>query len=177
MNKDIYDGLVARLTANVLELKTIRLFNNQFNHSNNEDQRDEQALLYPCCLIEFSEIEYQTQTQLIQSYTGIVRLHIGFESYKLEDTDILALKQKVYKNVHGFQVSTLKTFGKFLRLRETMDTDHDNIMVYIQEYQLSGKDTDFSSADTNVIVSPPIELEITGDLDIDNAVIRTGDGL
>lgn len=175
MNKDIYNGLVARLLANVPELKTVRLFNNQFNHSNNEDQRNEQAFLYPCALIEFSEIEYQTQTQLIQSYTGVVRLHIGFESYKLEDTDVLALKQNIYKNIHGFQVSTVKTFGKFLRLRETMDTDHDNIMVYIQDYQLSGKDTDF--VDTSSTVVPPIELEITRDLDIDNSVIRTGDGL
>ena len=177
MNKELYLGIKAQLEATVPELKTIRLFNNQFAHSNNETGKDEQAFLYPCCFIEFMSIDFTTSTTLLQSFTGIIRLHIGFESYNLEDLDVLTLKQKIYTKLSGFQVSSIKTFGKMIRLHEETDTDHDNIYIYIQDYQMSGKDCEFSSRDTNVEVAPPIALELPTVLDIDNVVIRTGDGL
>ncbi len=179
MNTNLYNGIVTRLQAKVPELKTIKLFNDQFNHSNSDvnENNDEQAFLYPCCFLEFTEIEYTTATSLLQSFTGILRLHIGFESYKNEELDMFALKQKIYKALQGFQVSDVNIFGKLTRLRETTDTEHNNIYIYIQEYQISGKDADFSTEDEKVEVTPPIAVEITADLDIDNIVLRTGDGL
>jgi hypothetical protein len=179
MNTNLYNGIVTRLQAKVPDLKTIKLFNDQFNHSNSDvnENNDEQAFLYPCCFLEFTDIEYTTATSLLQSYTGTLRLHIGFESYKNEDTDIFTLKQNIFKALQGFQVTTDKIYGKLIRLKETTDTEHNNIYIYIQEYQLSGKDADFSTENDKVEVAPPIAVEINANLDIDNIILRSGDGL
>jgi hypothetical protein len=177
MNIDLYNGIVARLTAKVPELKTIKLFNNQFAHSNNDEPRDEQAFLYPCAFIEFAEVNYVDQKQRVQDYTATLRVHIGFESYKYEDVDVFTLKQKVVKYLHEYQVSSPQIFGKILRRLETTDTEHNNIYVYVVEFGISGRDCDLVIDEDFATVDPPIELELTTNLDIDNDVIRTGNGL
>ena len=67
----------------------------------------------------------------------IVNFHLGFESYKTEDVDILQLKQDLHLVVHTFQ-SDYNT--KLLRRGEVQNFDHTNIQEYILSYETSGKD-------------------------------------
>ena len=81
MNTELYLDIKARILDQVTDLKDVRLFNNQFLRSNNDttDNNTEQAFLYPCCFIEFTDIEYKQQLQNIQEFLGTMRLYIGFE--------------------------------------------------------------------------------------------------
>jgi hypothetical protein len=178
MNAELYDGIRARILAQVPEITHVRLYNNQFDRSNNDEteRNDEQAFPYPCAFIEFDEIEFTTATGLLQSFSGIMRIYLGFESYKFEDTYILDLKQKLYKALQGYQVTTTKVYGRTMRRSERQDVDHNNVYVYIQEYAISGKDSSYSTEDSKVVKDPPTALELTATLDIDNEIIRTGDG-
>ena len=178
MNTELYEGIKARITAEVTAIKHIALYNNQFDRSNNDDmaKNDERPFLYPCVFIEFLDIVYVVNTGLLQDFTGICRLYIGFKSYKFEDLDIFTIKQNLFKKLQGYQPSTSKTLGKLIRVAETMDNNHNNVLVYIQDYKFSGRDADFSTNDALVVKEPPTTLEITATLDIDNNVIRTGDG-
>jgi hypothetical protein len=172
MNTAVYTAIKSRILT-VDGVKECRLFNNQFERSNNDttQQNNEQAFLHPVVFIEFDNIEYGELASLVQEYTATVRIYIGFESYMLEDTDVFTLKQNIFVSLHGFQPDQA---SKLVRLNESTDTDHNNIYIYKQEYSLSGKDD--SGATTKDAVTVTADLELVADLDIDNIVIRTGNG-
>jgi len=173
MNVDIYTGIKNKLVE-ITDLKTVALFNNQFERSNNNspEQNDEQAFLYPCAFIEFSDILYTDMQKWAQQFTATLRIHLGFESYKNEDLDVLTLKQSIYQKLQGFQPSD--STGMLMRRSEEPNYDHNNIQVYIITFAFSGKDWDvLRGYPTQTATATP---EINATLDIDNQVIRTGDG-
>jgi len=179
MKTEFYNGIRNKILAAVPSITHVRLYNNQFEHSNKDETtgNDEQAFPYPCIFIEFADIAFTQLTKGLQDFTGTVRIYIGFESYKFEDTDVLDLKQTVFAALQGFQVSpTSKSYGRLLRSIETTDTDHNNIYIYIQEYIFSGRDCDADANSGDQFTTPPTTLELNTDLDIDNIIIRTGDG-
>ena len=124
---------------------------------------------YPCCFIEFADTSYVDDLNLRQRGTLQVNIHLGFESYKTEDTDILQLKQDLNELIHGWSTPNNT---KFLRRSETQNFDHTNIQDFIISYQVIG--LDLSSVNLPTVDADVNTLVLNVAPIIDNTTIRTG---
>ena len=163
MQLSIYNDLKQRIST-LAALKYVALWNNQF-----EREDVNVPFNYPCCFIEFADTSYVDDLNLRQRGLLQINIHLGFESYKTEDTDILQLKQDLNELIHGWSTPNNT---KFLRRSETQNFDHTNIQDYIISYQVTGLDlsslnlpTTDANVNTLVLNVAPI---------IDNTTIRTG---
>ncbi len=145
MQLELFNALKTQIET-LTSLKYVALWNNQFMREN-----ENVSFGYPCCLIEFTNITYTELLQGVQRFDMVVNLHIGFESYKTEDTQILQLKQDVHAKVHYFQQG-LNT--KMLRRSESQNFDHGNVQEYIIGYAVTGKDVSVNKLpDTDATVT------------------------
>jgi hypothetical protein len=145
-------------------LKYVALWNNQF-----EREDINIPFNYPCCFIEFPSADYIENLQGQQQGTMSIALHLGFESYKTEDTDVLQLKQDLNQLIHGWSTPYN---SRFLRRSEIQSADHTNIQEFIITYTMQG--FDYSAMDgptTEVLVTT---LITNNSPQLDNAIIRTG---
>jgi len=147
----VYSELKTALST-IQGLKTIGLWNNQFERENEEN-----SFLYPCCFIEFNNSNFKDLLQGVQQFDSVLTLHLGFESYKDEDTFILQLKQDVYKVVHTLQCGV--SASKLLRVEERQNFDHDNVQDYQTDYKTTIKDSDASPS--NLTATPTLLLTST----------------
>lgn len=148
--KTLYTELRAELES-IPALKYVRLFNNQF-----EREAVNEAFLFPCALIEFEPTECKDLLMGVQQYDFNVVIHLGFESYKTEDIDVLDLKQSIYIKLHRFN-STSKMFSMLSRISDTQNFDHDNTQVYEIRFRITAKDYDADIRPTQS-VNPTLAL-------------------
>lgn len=146
----IFTQLKTTLSA-ISGIKHVALWNNQYA---NESQ--ENAFLYPCVFIQFTPTEFRDLTKKVQQQDCTVTLHIGFESYKDEDTDILTLKQTIYAAIHGLQIGLDNS--KLLRVDERQNFDHSNIQDYEIDFKTTIKDADAITIGTTHLAG----LDLTG---------------
>jgi hypothetical protein len=163
MQLAIYNQLKARIST-LQALKYVALWNNQYEREN-----ENVAFGYPNCFIEFPAADYIENLQGQQQGTVTIALHLGFESYKTEDTDILQLKQDLNALIHGWSTPYN---SRFLRRSEVQSNDHTNIQEFIITYTMQGFDYSASSlptteADVNTLIT-------NNSPQLDNAIIRTG---
>lgn len=163
MQLAIYNDLKQRIST-LAALKYVALWNNQF-----EREDVNVPFGYPCCFIEFADTTYVDDLNLRQRGTLQINIHLGFESYKTEDTDILQLKQDLNELIHGWSTPNNT---KFLRRSETQNFDHTNIQDYIISYQVTG--LDISSVNLPTIDANVNTLVLNVAPIIDNTTIRTG---
>jgi hypothetical protein len=163
MQLAIYNDLKQRIST-LAALKYVALWNNQF-----EREDVNVPFGYPCCFIEFADTSYVDDLNLRQRGTLQVNIHLGFESYKTEDTDILQLKQDLNELIHGWSTPNNT---KFLRRSETQNFDHTNIQDYIISYQVTG--LDLTSVNLPTVDATVSTLILNVDPIIDNNTIRTG---
>lgn len=164
MQLELYNALKAQIET-LTELKKVGLWNNQFERENVNV-----PFGYPCCWIEFADIQYTDYLKGEQQVTMNVNLHLGFESYKTEDTAILTLKQQLHAKVHTLSVGNYWT--KLLRRGEVQNFDHPNVQEYIITYAVSGKDYSVLTLPTTVATVDT--LNTNNAPVIDNDEIRTG---
>jgi hypothetical protein len=131
MQLALYTALKTRLEA-ITQLKYVALWNNQF-----EKEDVNVSFNYPCAFVEFTDINYIDDLNMRQRCNMMVNIHIGFESYKTEDTDIFTLKQTINAALHG---KSLADQTRMLRRSEVQNFDHTNIQEYIIGYEVSGLD-------------------------------------
>jgi hypothetical protein len=163
MQLSIYNDLKQRIST-LAALKYVALWNNQF-----EREDVNVPFGYPCCFIEFADTSYVDDLNLRQRGTLQINIHLGFESYKTEDTDILQLKQDLNELIHGWSTPNNT---KFLRRSETQNFDHTNIQDYIISYQVTG--LDLTSVNLPTVDATVSTLILNVDPIIDNNTIRTG---
>ena len=163
MQLAIYNDLKQRIST-LAALKYVALWNNQF-----EREDVNVPFGYPCCFIEFADTTYVDDLNLRQRGTLQINIHLGFESYKTEDTDILQLKQDLNELIHGWSTPNNT---KFLRRSETQNFDHTNIQDYIISYQVTGLDV--TSVNLPTVDADVNTLVLNVDPIIDNTTIRTG---
>jgi hypothetical protein len=119
---------------------------------------------------EFSNADYIENLQGQQQGTLSINLHLGFESYKTEDTEVLQLKQDLNALVHNWSTPYN---SRFLRRSEVQSFDHTNIQEFIITYTMQGFDYTASSLP---ITSAMVTLLITNnDPQMADDIIRTGD--
>lgn len=133
--KTLYTELRTELES-ITGIKYVRLWNNQFERENINE-----AFQFPCALIEFEPSACRDLLNGVQQYDFIVCIHLGFESYKTEDIDILDLKQSVFTKLGNFNSAT-NMFSILSRESDTQNFDHDNIQDYQIRFKVTGKDFD-----------------------------------
>jgi hypothetical protein len=164
MELEIYNAIKARIRDKVPEIKNVRLFNNQFKKLE-EKKANENPFLFPSLLLEF-----EFPSGILDLNLGIqqmdVRLitHLGFESYKDEDENILALKQKVFKYLQHYNTAD-GGFTPLIRAGQQMDFDHDNLQVFKTEWLTNVKD--FTADKRNI-------TEVSATLTLDASLKLTG---
>jgi hypothetical protein len=174
--KQAYIDIRTRIETECTSIKWVRLFNNQFERSNNDEpeQNDEQAFPYPCAFIEFIGDNEQISAGAGSKRLNVdVRIHIGFESYELEDLEMFDIVQEVMTALEGYKSTLL---SPLTYLAQRMDYNHNNVYIYELEFNTIFED-DSNYFDNKLVTSAgPHTLLLNKDLDIDNIVIRTGDG-
>lgn len=175
--KEVYTGIRSRIEAECSSIKHVRLFNDQFTRSNNDSSEfnNEQAFPYPCVFIQFiGDNEIVSQGAGAKRLRVPVRLYIGFESYTYEDLLLFDIVNEVKKAIENYST---QYFGPLQYLAQRMDHNHNNVYIYELDYEcIYEDDTSYIKKDT-ITINPPFTLVVNKDLDIDNIVIRTGDGV
>ena len=164
MQLAIYNQLKARIST-LQSLKYVALWNNQYEREN-----ENVAFGYPNCFIEFPAADYIENLQGQQQGTMTIALHLGFESYKTEDTNILQLKQDLNQLIHGWSTPYN---SKFLRRSEVQSNDHTNIQEFIITYTMQG--FDYSAMYAPTTVANITTLITNNDPQLEDDVIRSGD--
>lgn len=154
--KDLYTEIRTEL-EDITGIKYVRLWNNQFERENVNE-----AFQFPCCLIEFEPTEGRDLLNGVQQYDFVVCIHLGFESYKTEDIDILDLKQQVFIKLGNF-LSTTNMFSYLSRESETQNFDHDNIQDYQIRFKVTGKDFDGDTRPNTPVTVTVLTTNITLD--------------
>ena len=185
VTKLIYTDLKAILDT----LKTAGTINHvAVWNSQTENETKEDAFNFPAVFIDFSEITWdrtqqigiQTNTKVTQSGTITFTLHIAFHTL-YDETDYFPTALDtifaIYNAVNGMSGGY---YSPFYRSGERQDVSHDNVQVWEIDYT-SINVTECPEADELVDATDggasPVSITITKDLDIDNYVIRTGDGV
>lgn len=163
MQLAIYNALKARIET-LTALKYVALWNNQF-----EREDVNVSFNYPCCFIEFADAQYIDNLNGQQQGTMTINLHLGFESYKTEDTEILQLKQDLNTLIHGWSTPYN---SRFLRTMEIQSYDHPNVQDFIITYRMQGFDYSAMNAPTT---EAQVDTLVTNNSpQIDNDIVRTG---
>jgi hypothetical protein len=166
MNKDIYTQLKARIETAPL-IKHVGLFNNQFANENIE-----RPFNYPAVFIEFSDINFRSENQGIKKIDLQTTLHVGIRQL-VEDLDLFDIVDQVSATVDRFEIPNSTPF---LKVQEVHDTDHDNVLVWRIVFFCTVTDEN-SSRFNDLAITTPTMIEINKSIDIDNNIIRTGDGI
>ncbi len=162
-----------------LGLKKVGLYNSQYDNDNKEEPYGSKS-----AFIEFREIFHSTENKNFQKSDYLVTIHVGYESYKessslsTELTDVKALDffDSVYACLQGFMIDCPDT-TPMLRKAERSDINHNNIIHWEIDFSFTAQDADGEDdKDKTIIVGGTVTAKIIADLDIDNPVVRTGDG-
>lgn len=124
--KDLYIAVKERLIANT-GVKHCRLYNSQFDEMDGEDTFE-----FPCAFVEFTQLQWLTKSEGYQEADAMIRIHVGFESVKTEELDILDLLEDIHSELQGFNDPAY--FTPLDRAFEGQDTNHDNVIVWLLDY-------------------------------------------
>ncbi len=107
---------------------TVELFNDQFNKANIE--RNEKAIKYPICYIEFLIDEVNNLAMGIKDYFLIVRFRFGIEGYKFQRLETFDFIDEFYQAIHLMRPTDDSglIFSSFQEAPTTeFDEDHNNV--------------------------------------------------
>lgn len=134
--KDYYLAVKAKLESIGLDpndntvkpkIKHVRLYNSQFDEIDSEN-----TFPFPCVFVEFTALDWLTKSEGYQEAETTIRLHVGFESVKTEELDVLDLLEDIQAELQGFHDP--EYFTPMDRNFEQQDTNHDNVIVWMQDY-------------------------------------------
>ncbi len=159
MFKPLIEAIYAKIAAELPEIKTKGLYNDQFNKS---DEGKIDSFPKPAIFIGFpDQVEYKDRGSMVQTTENFrVRFYISIDMFKAEGLEIFDLKQKVYSVFQGYK---LDGFGRFVRRNEQADEDRTNYYILIQDYETSAIDSEvfyLNRFDTHTVT----DVEITPDL-------------
>ncbi|CAB4128236.1 hypothetical protein UFOVP105_26 [uncultured Caudovirales phage] len=166
MNKQIFIDIRDRVKTNNL-IKHVALYNSQYKHENVE-----KVFNFPAVFIEFSRVDYRAETVGVSKIDFEITLHICFNQY-VEDLALFDIVQSTILTVNKWGTDD---FTPLQIISEEHDTDHDNTSAWKVLFKCTATDDNTADAKKLVLAGSPRTLELTTDLDIDNLIVRTGDG-
>lgn len=164
--KDFYLALRALILDNT-SVKHCQLYNSQFQEISTEN-----TFLFPCVFIEFTAIEWQTRALGRQEADTTIRLHVGFESLATEELVILDLLDEIHAVLQGFCIADL--INPLDRVFEGQDTNHDNVIVWLLDYNTLLFDNAGNRAN-KLVLTTLTELEIDADTTTEATKPRLGE--
>lgn len=144
--KALFNYIQARIQAQVPAIRTVRMWNNQFAHSNTTKSevtgktsgyRDEKAFRYPACFIEFIIEDVNNLPLGVKDYLLTVRFRFGIEAYKftrLETFDFVDAFDSAIHMMAPTDASNL-TFTTFQELKTEWDEDWNNVEAPYRDYR------------------------------------------
>lgn len=177
---NIFTDLRSKIFTDIPTVKTVRIYNNQFDNMDKESAFD-----FPCVFIDFPQLSYQELGQGVQGVDLVIRLYIGFENLALsqggvinpdsslsnEEIGFFELRDSLFKALTNFRPAQC---SPMMRSEERTDTNHDNVYVYQMDFITAGVDSSSDEQDKLIDSISPLPLELNVDLIIDNVEIRTG---
>jgi hypothetical protein len=136
MNATFFTEIQTKLHT-ILPNLYVRLYNSQFDDI---EDGENYSFPFPCCFIEFVNDEHiKMLGNGVQLYDPlIVRFHIGDLEYDSMDgnldqnLNIFTLKETIYTTIQRWKSSKSSIF---IRTNEIMDTQHNQVSVFLQEYK------------------------------------------
>lgn len=180
---DIFNDIVTELEK-ITEIETIELWNSQL-----ENESDEIPFNFPAVFIEFALIPWTTTNQLpptigtqgdIQGeqkgVDSLITIHIAFSQLEDETVSFPIISPVIDKVYFAIQKLSGDFYSALLRVEERQDTDHDRVIDWQMDFlttlfQCGEKDASLTKIDAGTV-----DLTLDAELDVDNPVIRTGDG-
>lgn len=171
---------IETLIGTISNVKTFEIWNSQIDH---EDE--EHPIVYPAVFLEYSVMDWNPQTfQQVQNYTPQqegqfeITLHCCFETLADNITyfdNMDSVLDEIYRAVTGQLDDNIINW---MRIRELQDINHDGVqdwqMLFVSGVTDGGVSMDLVDATDGGLVT--IDIEILKEIDIDNIIIRTGDG-
>lgn len=145
--------------------KTIRMWNNQFLHSNATDDklggqksgyRDEKAFPYPALFVEFQIQDTFNYGMGIKDYLVTVRLRIGVKAFKFERLDTFDFKDRFDAAIQLMaptHVSGL-IFTTFQEIQTEFDEDWNNVECPYVDYRVRYRSISAYVRRNDVITGP-----------------------
>lgn len=152
-------GLLEAVQVNDQQGRVMRFSVVELWRNNLVREPEDQPFKRRAAFIEFLPSNYMELSNGLQSYDMTMRVHLIFESYKDEDTDVWILADAAYRALQGKQFGY---FGKIKRREEIEDFDHDNVQDYTIDFDC-GKAIEYPSAPTTVEIEG---IEITPDITV-----------
>ncbi len=181
---DMFNDIVTEIRK-ITEIETVELWNSQLA---NEDR--EISFNYNAVFVEFANIPW-TSTNQQPSKSGsegnvakqqkgdgaLITLHIAFSPLENETVSfpiISPIIDKVYFAIQGLNGTF---YGPLLRVAERQDTDHDRVIDWQMDFNTMIFECGELDSGLEKIDAGTLDVEVNADLDIDNDIIRTGDGI
>lgn len=135
--RKLFEFIKAHMKATLPEFKTVSMWNNQLDHANEE--RDEIALRYPACFVQFVTSEVRNRSLGLQDAVMQVIFHLAYEGYKYSEVrqlDDMDLSDKFDYHMHRLRGSEddLAQFTTFQRIIINESEDFDNVNKPIFTY-------------------------------------------
>ncbi len=166
-------GTPAPTPVTTCVFKTIRMWNNQFLHSNGIDSdktrktgyKDEKAFPYPACFVEFIVEEVNNYSMGIKDYVLTVRFRFGRESYKFERLETFDFCDVFDNQIQLIDPTTASglTFTSFQEVKTEFDEDHNNVEVPYIDYRTRYRSSVAYKRASDVVASPLyLAIDLTG---------------
>jgi hypothetical protein len=175
--KQVFTDIKLLIGCYAKYINTVEMWNNQVDVDSNE--RRELPFAFPAAFVSFEQIDWQPGNNKKEQRTAsfIIGIRVVVEDYLWNTAEYFKIVDAVNYALHG-RSTTHTTYLQ--RVEEIQDVDHDNCVVwqinylcsYMEEINPPAGETDGTSQVTLTID----DIEINKDLDIDNPVVRTGDG-
>ena len=139
MVKKLYEDLSGQIKKYLPEIKTVQLFNSQYDRSNGEgvNGRSQKPFNYPAVFLEFNEFEFRQLSLGVQEFDFTLNVHYGWKSFLNEDLVQLDSLERLYWVIQRFQQGS---FARFSRISENWDTSRTDIGITTIKYRGYGKD-------------------------------------
>ena len=171
LNIDSFDTSFSLDSYESSSVQFVQMWNNQLESLKSADT--EANIMYsfslPALLIEFLNLETEQLGNGNQIYPNlIVRIHI---LHRLEDAGdgtmeqnlaVLDLRDAVQLTLQNFRPAMA---SEFIRQKQQMDYNHNNVYHYIMDYGCTYVDL-VTNQPVNAIITNPIEQPITPDISI-----------
>jgi len=167
--KALFEYIQTRINTYVPAIRTVRMWNNQFQHSNADvaDKRgggykDEKAFRYPACFVEFIVESVNNLPLGVKDSILTVRMRFGIEAYKftrLETFDFVDDFDAAIQNMAPTDASNL-TFTTFQEIQTEWDEDHNNVEVPYRDYRTRYRYVKASNTIEVSGVSPVVTVDL-----------------
>jgi len=165
----LIDTIDLRVKDQVPEITLCQMWNNQILN-----EGEEAEVLFPVVYIELSDIVWKNLSKGCQRGEVMITIRVVIEKYEDDNRDHLDLVDKVYKSL---QLHSQPEYSSLIRLAERQDVDHGNCIVWEIDFKTELTDVTASTDADKTLLGVVPALQIDSELDIDDQIIRTGDGV